>query len=147
MFEDKRSWEQHELQKHRLAWYCQICSGRHFATPVSLHSHLRDIHNMSIDDGQADTMLDAFSRPKEQVAAADCLICDWTPELKRQNQELESVETVTVSTTQFMKHLAGHLEQFALFALPRIVKHELGSNDAGGAGEEEASSRGMVSRI
>ena len=77
-------------------------------------------HDAFVDSPQRDTFLSMFERPKETAGGA-CSLC---------LREAENIKT----------HLAHHLEQVALFALPRV--HEMPDMDSGAnaKGSKESSS-------
>lgn len=147
MFEDKQSWQDHEMENHWRSWFCQLCSRTNLESRGDLQSHLQASHGVRLDFEKADTMLSAFSRPMENIPAKSCLLCDWELELRKMDPQIEGDSSFTVFAWQFMDHLAGHLEQLALFALPRMIPEATGSDNTADARVYEASSRAMVSPI
>lgn len=145
MFEERSAWHDHELEHHRRIWSCHICQGLSFEAAGVLRTHLENEHAMSADDERLETILSACSRPAQQIAARDCTLCDWEPRLRHRNAEIPETADTTVTVVHFMKHLAGHLDQLALFALPRACPGEADTNAAGANNEDESSSHQKVS--
>jgi hypothetical protein len=117
MFEQKRSWIDHEMEKHWRSWSCYLCN---FTSnrQSEAESHLEKCHpgTLSEEDGHAMTYM--TSRPMDYVDASRCQLCDWGKVL------LSKGSVTTVSRQSFMGHLAHHLEQLALFAIPRVESGE-----------------------
>ena len=118
MFDSKRTWAEHEIARHRRIWMCPVCYLKRFPDSSALASHLRQSHAASFADTQIETLLKSGSRPAETVAAHECPLCDWEASLRPSNRHVPEHVRITVTSQQFMKHLARHLEQLALFALP-----------------------------
>jgi len=112
MFEDKRTWIDHEMENHWRSWSCCVCE---FTSDQQsdVKSHLERSHPEILSEEGGHAMIYITSRPLDYIDASRCILCDWC-------QVLTSKGSATmVSRASFMGHLAHHLEQMALFALPR----------------------------
>ncbi|KAK0507602.1 hypothetical protein JMJ35_010125 [Cladonia borealis] len=99
MFEKRDEWFQHELQSHRVEWRCGQESHPQYGDQAAFLAHMSDCHNATVDAAQSAVFLGMFERPK-QTQTGNCCLC---------LREAKNLGT----------HLAHHLEQIALFALPR----------------------------
>lgn len=99
MFDKRDEWFQHELQSHRVEWRCGQESHPQYSDQATFLAHMSDCHNASVDAAQSAVFLGMFERPK-QTQTGNCCLC---------LREAKNLGT----------HLAHHLEQIALFALPR----------------------------
>jgi hypothetical protein len=78
-------------------------------------------HPELMQAGDEEAVLDIGRRPLRQISATDCPCCshEWIDRMKeRTNFDITSDSTITVSSQKFKRHLASHLEQLALFAIP-----------------------------
>ena len=136
LFADRRSWFDHELTCHRLEWCCRFCSHPAFANQEKLAAHIHARHSQLSSSAQLRVLLHASRQVVDRVPAADCLLCDWDSILKQKNTTASPNETLVVTLDQFCRHLGSHMEQLALFALPRYYKGhgaEGYSNEAAGS--------------
>lgn len=137
MFSDQHAWFTHELGMHRTEFHCLFCPSLSFSSIVSFKAHLREKHAEKVTEAQLPAIVNVSQRPLTRIPAKDCPICDeWDQSLRVANPQIAG-EVLTVSTTQFRHHLANHLEQLALFSLPRNVDADniaelesKGTNDA-----------------
>lgn len=95
-------WYAHELQLHRREWFCASCEVT-FRKAEHLSSHLRIAHPLLFED---ESCLDVSSVilgcERTRRGAQTCPLC-----------------TEELNTEKFHLHLAYHLQQLALFTLPR----------------------------
>lgn len=137
MFEHQRSWIAHEMEHHRRQWSCQLC-GFTSLTESSLAVHLKQDHDQLLGAEDKEAPIQANSRPLDYIDASECMLCDWAKTVSSKNS------TTLVTLHVFMDHVASHLRQFALFALPRPHNdghsESLGSNCAEGQGSRKSSS-------
>ena len=110
MFPDSGTWFKHELDHHRLTWACNICNQSHFDSEGSFESHLLARHGHTIKSMPMSTLLNASRQPISTFDSSACPFCD----------PLFEDENLALDTSKFQLHLAKHMEQLALFALPRI---------------------------
>ena len=112
--------------------------------------HLKREHDETLDDGGEQTARDLSQKPLAQIPATGCPCCsDWSVRLKeRVIQTSGSAPTgiLAVTPTTFKRHLTGHLEQLALFAIP-IGASTDANNDSNAAIEEAKSKRTDASKI
>ncbi|RYP70251.1 hypothetical protein DL771_005554 [Monosporascus sp. 5C6A] len=128
LFGDSKAWFDHELQCHRRQWACIVCRKGPFRDQERFHSHVRQIHP-DLEMNQWSVLLHAGQRPLDAIPAGDCPFCDeWEQSLKAvaKNQDTadssltESAERIImVDPPEFRRHVAFHMEQLALFAIPR----------------------------
>ena len=65
-------------------------------------------------------LLQASQEVPEHFPAASCPFClDWEKNLRESNLQIAGEDTIAVTARQFRNHLAQHMEQLALFAIPR----------------------------
>ncbi|KAH7327481.1 hypothetical protein BKA65DRAFT_68013 [Rhexocercosporidium sp. MPI-PUGE-AT-0058] len=125
MFRSRNEWFAHELQAHRREWTCATCS-KLFASKSSFKSHLL-WHYPAMAGSELDALILQSEEPMDRFPASACLICDeWEAQIMNPNRnekrallnDGKDVEPYGTKT-QFRRHLGRHMEQLALFALPR----------------------------
>jgi hypothetical protein len=132
MFTSFNAWRDHEMN-HRREWVCPSCGLLCENQPKAIAHFIRS-HGDSTRDMEIDTLLQMSSRLPEHLNAADCPFCDWSSMLLRRDTNWQGQEQV-VPSIRFMRHLGHHLEQIALFIVPRPYEEEgedledLGSNE------------------
>lgn len=99
IFESRDEWFNHELQIHRLEWFCNTESHEAFGEIPDFIAHMRDMHQISLDLSQSHMLRHAFQRPSRSLCGI-CTLCG------RYAQKLKT-------------HLSHHLEQLSLFAIPQ----------------------------
>ncbi|KAK3658704.1 hypothetical protein LTR56_001575 [Elasticomyces elasticus] len=119
LFDSKSAWTSHEMKEHRRYWICGVCNDYQSNAQDEFAAHLKLEHADTLANAELESLLGACSRPLVQYPARVCLFCNWEEILRTTNGHIPAHELITVTTTQYMKHLASHLEQIALFALPR----------------------------
>ena len=147
LFADRHTWFEHELTCHRLEWCCRFCSYPAFATQEKLAAHMRARHTQLSSPAQLSVLLHASKQVVDRIPAADCLLCDWESVLKQNNAPTSLDETLVVTVDQFRRHVGSHMEQLALFALPRNSGEqgaEGKSNEAAAAAGSNASSLDLI---
>ncbi|OCK80068.1 hypothetical protein K432DRAFT_453696, partial [Lepidopterella palustris CBS 459.81] len=116
MFTARNLWFNHELQCHRTEWCCQLCS-RKLSSPDEFKSHLSFRHAQNLSSTQFPALVKASEQAVDCIAASSCPFCDeWDRRLAKVNPDLTEV---FVTPSQFKSHVAKHMEQLALFAIPR----------------------------
>jgi hypothetical protein len=125
LFGDINEWFWHEMQSHRVSYSCRFCSGKIFKNKDRFLAHVRHKHSELLGDGEEQPLLDISHKPVEQIPAQDCPCCDdWVDRLKFRelsdnSPPSEGAETlIAVPPAVFKRHLAAHLEQLSLFAIP-----------------------------
>jgi hypothetical protein len=149
-FGDINEWFQHEMTFHRVAYKCFLCPNAIFYEEAKYISHLKQKHVEMLEDGEDQSGRDLARNPLTQIPASDCPCCfDWVDRLRdRAVQQYGSAtdDILVVVPTVFKRHLAGHLEQLALFAVPVSVVTD-GENDSNAAIEETKSKRTNASQL
>ena len=121
MFTTIEAWIDHELRQHRFEWYCQICLEPPFNSSIHLENHMKTCHGTGIPDSQLAVMIDASKQPTQSILASSCPFCDDAEaDVLSVNPHLENEKgRILVTPTVFAKHVGFHMQQLALFALPR----------------------------
>ena len=85
-------------------------------------AHLKRGHPSTFDRAESEQARTLAREPLTEIPAADCPCCtDWVDRLKEHASlagGLRPNEVLTVDPTAFKRHLAKHLEQLAVFAIP-----------------------------
>lgn len=154
LFADSNTWLEHELQNHRWSWVCTLCRAGSFRSSDLFRAHVDEAHP-SLTESETHLLSQASRRPLNLIPATDCPFCDeWEAKIRASIQKQEGTTTgsapatrvtelpegacedqsrtdvIVVECSQFRKHVGLHMEQLALFAIPRT------------AGQEHDSSRG-----
>ncbi|KAI3342035.1 hypothetical protein F4824DRAFT_271959 [Ustulina deusta] len=101
LFLTRHDWIYHEMQIHRRQWICQPCS-RQYLSKSEMTEHLRRVHNPSIKDRELTSLLEMSERPIDEAHVDNCPFCHGS-----------------MSTKRLLDHMAGHMEELALFSLPQ----------------------------
>lgn len=123
-FEDINEWFQHEMQNHRVSYVCRVCKGKSFYLREKYLAHIRRQHADILEDGDEQSLLEISRQALAQIPAGDCPCClDWSDRLRERTTTQYTIDStlddiLTVSPTVFKRHVASHLEQLALFAVP-----------------------------
>jgi len=139
LFPDHNTWFSHELKDHRREWSCYFCSHTPFSSATDYQNHLQHRHSQSFTEDQFSSLLEMSQRPIVKVSPAECPFCDdWEKRLRAVNTHIPSSETLVVTPNQFKHHVGAHMEQLALFAIPRGYT-ETGEADSGNAAPDAGS--------
>ncbi|KAK2759476.1 hypothetical protein FQN54_002954 [Arachnomyces sp. PD_36] len=138
-FHSQRAWFEHELEVHRSQWVCPRCPDT-FESPEYLEAHIDLRHGGIYSHNQLPMITDQSKRPVSSIEPGECPFCDdpWAGG----DPTKTSDEVLVVSTEQFRKHLGHHMQQVALFSLPRLQSSQdrsLGSVDVGASDRDDAS--------
>lgn len=157
MFGNEAAWFDHELKYHRRQWTCVICRGGLFRTSKETSDHLTGIHpEYQFSEAALSALIFAGQRPVDVIPAKDCPFCDdWHLQLLRSQSGANrgkpaSMRTqngdIVVPTIMFRQHVALHLQQLALFTIPRgaLDSTEL-TRQSNGTQEPRSSRRSLVS--
>ncbi|KAJ3578723.1 hypothetical protein NPX13_g1842 [Xylaria arbuscula] len=106
LFATRRDWVYHEMQLHRRQWICQQCACG-YASKSEITNHIRRNHQFNITDRELAILLDMSERPNDEGNHDRCPFCH-----------------ATMSTRKLLDHIAGHMEELALFSLPRNLVDE-----------------------
>ncbi|KAH6861233.1 hypothetical protein B0T12DRAFT_479964 [Alternaria alternata] len=120
LFSDRREWFEHELLHHRAQWCCDFCGKGDFRSLKIFKDHVRSRHMQSIKDDQLDALSKASRRSIDRIPASDCPFCqEWEVKLRLANPDISADEIVVVTPIQFRHHVGSHMQQLALFSVPR----------------------------
>ncbi|PGG95723.1 hypothetical protein GX51_08146 [Blastomyces parvus] len=133
---DINQWFQHEMQNHRVSYSCRICKSKTFYLKELYLAHIRRHHPDILEDGDEQVVLEISRKPLDQIPAQDCPCCStWIDRLKERAEASrlpisDPDNVLTVFPMVFKRHLASHLEQLALFAIPigSSIESEADSN-------------------
>jgi len=99
---------------------CLLCS-KDCNSHKDLSQHLERQHQ-SADESTLASLSKAIARPPAKIPANHCPFqCGWEQKTRPEasNEPSNTVQVVDIAT--FRRHVAGHMEQLALFAVPRGV--------------------------
>lgn len=99
-FESRAEWYEHEINWHRMDWFCNVDTHRPYAEQTDFLNHMKSDHNTTFDAGRSSLWSSMFRYPSRSSGGI-CNLCG------RDSKRLKS-------------HVSRHLEQIALFALPRL---------------------------
>ncbi|KAH7130070.1 hypothetical protein B0J11DRAFT_419470, partial [Dendryphion nanum] len=142
-FGDINEWFRHEMQFHRVQYSCVVCK-KAWDDKDKFLRHMQ-LHPELLNKDKEEDLLDISRTPLEHIPAEKCPCCtDWVERLKlraptQANADGGLEAVITVVPNVFKRHLASHLEQLALFAIP-IGSTTKGSTDSNVAIEEDQSS-------
>lgn len=144
MFPDRHTWFSHELKEHRREWKCQFCPHSAFKSDLNFESHLKHSHAALFIDAQLPSLLEMGQQTVIQISPRDCPFCDdWEKRLRKLNPDVPATNALVVTPSQYKHHVGGHMEQLALFAIPRGYAEdgEADSNDSAPGPVSRGSSR------
>jgi hypothetical protein len=109
-FNGRDEWYEHESQRHRITWCCNTVDHPQYDSQMDFINHMKENHGTTFDESRLATVQDIFRQPSRRIEGT-CNLC------MRESKKLKS-------------HVSRHLQQMALFALPRV-------NEIAGSGEAE----------
>jgi hypothetical protein len=98
-FESRDNWYKHETQHHRVEWFCNFDGHQQYNEQSNFIAHMEKDHQTAFDKGQLSLLRSMFQRPLRNPEG-NCNLC-------------------LRSCANLKSHVGRHLEQIALFALPR----------------------------
>jgi len=142
LFPTRQKWFEHELQSHRKEWFCITCQYSCKSADL-LESRMRTRHYKSLVENQLPALVKLCEKSVVKISAADCPLCDnWGALLRKRMALLDPeslVETLVVTPPQFGNHLGRHMEQLALFALPKRHEDEFDDTNSNAVAVDESS--------
>ena len=90
------------MQLHRRTWICYLCDAS-AANRVAMANHLKTSHQKASNQQELSVPMEICDRPLDAEAVTGCPFCP-----------------LELTLTKLMEHLASHMEDLALFALPRL---------------------------
>jgi hypothetical protein len=137
LFEDRSTWFSLEMEFHRRQWICLTCTGKTFNSEDSFTIHVQKVHH-HISPDILTYISKSSSRPLVDVSVSSCPLCDSWPE--KLGVTLNAKESASVPPNVFRKHLGGHQEQLAMFAVTPQLERDLDSdNEDARSGQHELS--------
>lgn len=125
-------WFNHELQVHRIEWCCQFCTLTPYHSLAKFETHMRSLHAEKFNEAQLPALVELSQQSLDRIPATACPLCDdWEKKLREANPHTPKNEALVVAPAQFRRHVGAHMEQLALFAIPRGYKED---EDAGSSG-------------
>jgi hypothetical protein len=119
LFSDRGGWFEHEMQYHRAEWHCHICERVDFRSLEKFQKHLR-LHGENLSEDQLSALSEVSKSPVDSLPALDCPFChDWEAKLRQANPYITQDKVVIVTASEFRQHVGSHMQQLALFAIPR----------------------------
>ncbi|KAH8898865.1 hypothetical protein GQ53DRAFT_878085 [Thozetella sp. PMI_491] len=110
LFKTRHEWFRHEMGCHRREWHCLKCR-MVFGSQSNLRHHFKNAHPVDIAESQVEPLLNVCGRPIRRFGHGSCPLCDsWEPGLSTGD-----------NSQDFCKHLAQHLQQLALSAIPQAI--------------------------
>jgi hypothetical protein len=123
---------------------CYKCSSA-FRSPDALEQHITVHHPLDLGEKQTATVVEMSKRCPDSIQPTECPLCDgtWASAESNTRSADDEAERVVVSVDQFRKHLGHHLQQIALFSLPRQSREdEMGSKDVAPVDDRETTPQG-----
>ena len=128
LFAERHTWFEHEIHKHRKKWRCNSCRHTPFETVGALEDHFRNRHAGTFTEAQLFGVVQLCEIAQDRFPPSACPLCDdWK---LHSLPEVSKDTTVYATVAQFRRHLGKHLEQLALFALPKASDSDPGDEDA-----------------
>ncbi|KAI5791092.1 hypothetical protein EDC01DRAFT_616360, partial [Geopyxis carbonaria] len=106
LFETRHDWFEHELAMHRREWFCNKCQ-ESFPSSIKFQKHLGAKHSKVLEKSDYQTFTKSCERAIPVDSLCPCVFCESKFPLLR-----------------LRSHLARHLQQIALFALPNLTQDE-----------------------
>ncbi|KAK1777271.1 hypothetical protein QBC45DRAFT_417134 [Copromyces sp. CBS 386.78] len=105
-FERRSEWAEHMRREHWQTWHCSLgCENSAFANAAEFNDHLKSAHREEIGQKSLSTSLTSCSIPDPSRACGPCPVC---------------AKVNITSEKHYLSHVGTHLEQLALFILPRL---------------------------
>ncbi|KAH7396984.1 hypothetical protein DE146DRAFT_756667 [Phaeosphaeria sp. MPI-PUGE-AT-0046c] len=145
MFPDRKMWFEHEMKLHRAKWQCHFCGQSSFQSAKAFCEHVRSSHGTDGGQDQLDALAEASKQPLTQFTASDCPFCyKWDDDLRKSNPDIPQSDRVCVNAIDLRRHIGLHMQDLALFAVPRGYLEE-GEGDAASKASARAAGVGKNS--
>ena len=140
MFADRSTWFSHELQVHRVEWCCPFCTHSPLQSLGLFEDHLHIHHPQKFIKEQLSALGATCQQSVDKISPQACPFCEeWFVKLRDANPNLAG-GTLVVTPAQFQHHVGSHMEQLALFALPKDRGDAVESTDVAGGADNTADS-------
>lgn len=123
LFDSRHDWYNHEVEVHRREWFCNACD-QPFPTKALFESHLRQNHPDLFTEAHLQAVVDRCERAIDSEQA--CPLCEEE-----------------CFPGQLQSHLARHMQQLALFTLPKASEETYGDAASIGA-QAQKSDEGLT---
>ncbi|KAH7093791.1 hypothetical protein FB567DRAFT_181120 [Paraphoma chrysanthemicola] len=126
LFKDLNEWFEHEMCEHRPSYHCIVCSGQEFRTQSRFVSHIERQHPVLLENSAKEFVLQISKKALRDIPASECPFCsNWEEQLRakvgiaeRKEISMAQSDEIHVTPSVFKRHVAAHLEELALFAIP-----------------------------
>jgi hypothetical protein len=108
------------MEVHRRQWACPFCESL-FPTSSDFTDHVNEAHRSRLGNIGEEALLAFASQPLQRITASACPLCDYEASLRAR---LGVEGQILISPVKFRNHLGHHMEQLALFVLPKAYLHE-----------------------
>lgn len=102
MYDGRRQWFNHEMQKHRRSWTCHGHCNQAFISEDAFTKHIRKNLRGQYSDSQIPILIEMWGSQVGPHVGSSCPLCS----------------DHVAGSIQLQRHLGRHLEEIALFALP-----------------------------
>jgi tetratricopeptide (TPR) repeat protein len=145
LFSDRREWFEHELSYHRAQWCCGFCGKDDIRSLKVFKNHVHSCHMQGLKDDQLDALCEVSGRPIDHIPASDCPFCqEWEAKLRLANPNIPADEIVVVTPIQFRQHVGAHMQQLALFSIPRgFLEDDAETKSVTSSGDFQSSIAGL----
>ncbi|KAH7121456.1 hypothetical protein EDB81DRAFT_229486 [Dactylonectria macrodidyma] len=114
-FSRRGDWSRHMIKEHWITWQCSFgCSGD-FHNVEDFRKHTKTSHAQDVPHDKIDILESLSISSDPSKAQMTCPLCLTFP---------------VTSAQQYSSHVGEHLEQLALFTLPRQEYEEVGDDDS-----------------
>jgi hypothetical protein len=128
LFPDRHTWFAHVLQNHLLTWRCCFCRANQ-GTLEGFQRHLRKNHSEKATDSELHSLAKGCQERLDKIPPSACTLCDtWEAKLRELNKHISADENLVVTPLQYRHHVGSHMEQLALFAIPRGFEEDGGGS-------------------
>ncbi|KAH6880725.1 hypothetical protein B0T10DRAFT_411738, partial [Thelonectria olida] len=111
LFKTRHEWFRHEMDSHRREWHCPKCLTQ-VDTQARLRRHFEQRHARDMAKSQMEPLVNMCDRPIQRFGRDSCPLCSsW-------DSEPDSAS----NSEAFCKHVARHLQQLALSAIPLNIE-------------------------
>lgn len=106
------------MNKHRRIWNCPFCTVE-MTNSTAMEHHMREQHDDSVKDEQVRQLVRQSSHRAQRLPASSCSLCDYEAILRSRLDTYSDDEPMIIKPEQLRNHLGRHLEQLAIFVLPK----------------------------
>ncbi|KAH7121852.1 hypothetical protein B0J13DRAFT_567358 [Dactylonectria estremocensis] len=113
-FSHRGDWSKHMTKEHWITWQCSFGCPGDFHTVEDFRKHTKTSHGKEVPHDKIDILQSLSISPEPSKAETTCPLCLNYP---------------ITSSQQYSSHVGAHLEQLALFTLPRQEYEEADDDD------------------